>query len=164
MPIYAMRHLSLILAMLCLGPALASGQADASLEKEAKRLETLIIAPCCWRQPVSDHQSPDATRIKAEIRQMLEEGKDQTQILDHYVGIHGARILSIPPQEGFNRTAFLMPALFTILGLLVVGMVLHKWQSSAAKRSAEQPAHAETPLDDAMSRRIQKELDAMDDA
>ena len=159
-----MRSISLILAMFCLVPALASGQGDATLEKEAKRLETLIIAPCCWRQPVSDHQSPDASRIKAEIRQMLEEGKDETEILDHYVGIHGARILSIPPQEGFNRTAFLMPALFTILGLIVVGIVLHKWNSTAATKSAEQQTAAEIPLDDAMSRRIQKELDAMDDA
>ena len=159
-----MRYIGLMLVVLCFLPALVSGQDDAALEKEAKHLETLIIAPCCWRQPVSDHQSPDATRVKAEIRQMLAEGKNQEEILDHYVGIYGARILSIPPQEGFNRTAFLMPALFTILGLVVVGVVLRKWQSSAGNKAAEQQAPVESPLDDAMSRRIQKELDAMDDA
>lgn len=159
-----MRHLGLILAMFCFLPALVSGQGDAALEKAAKRLETLIIAPCCWRQPVSDHQSQAATEVKAEIRQMLAEGRNEEEILDHYVQLHGAKILSIPPQEGFNRTAFLMPALFTILGLVVVGLLLHKWQSTAGKQTAEQHALDVTPLDDTMSRRIQKELDAMDES
>jgi cytochrome c-type biogenesis protein CcmH len=149
--------------MLCIVSALVSAQGDAALEKEAKRLETLIIAPCCWRQPVSDHQSPDATRIKAEIRQMLGEGKNEKEILDHYVEIHGARILSIPPQEGFNRTAFLMPALFTVLGLVVVGLLLRKWHSSQAKAQPAAETPTAPPLDDEMSRRIQRELDAMDE-
>jgi cytochrome c-type biogenesis protein CcmH len=143
--------------------ALVSAQGNEALEKEAKRLETLIIAPCCWRQPVSDHQSPAATEVKSEIRQMLAEGKTEEEILAHYVEIHGAKILSIPPQEGFNRTAFLMPALFTVLGLVVVGLVLRKWHSSQAKAQTASETPTEVPLDDEMSRRIQRELDAMDE-
>ena len=159
-----MRHLCIVLVIICSVAAVVSGQDEAALEQEAKRIETLINAPCCWRQPVSDHQSPDATRIKAEIRQMLKEGKTEDEILDHYVEIHGARILSIPPQEGFNRTAFLMPLFFTILGLAIVGAVLHKWRSSREKKTPSEETPAESPLDDEMSRRIQRELDAMDEA
>ena len=44
------------------------------------------------------------------------------------------------------------------------GLIPTKWQSTAGKQTAEQRALDVTPLDDTMSRRIQKELDAMDDA
>lgn len=153
---------------LVLGAPLAWGEVDVALETQAKHLETLLIAPCCWRQPISEHQSPEASQMQSEIRQMLSEGKTEQQILDHYVEIRGARILSIPPQQGFNRMSFLMPIFFGVVGLAVVGTLLRKWQrhpvgkSSAAVGDEPQDAPPEHAVSDAMSRRIQKELDDMD--
>jgi cytochrome c-type biogenesis protein CcmH len=141
--------------------SLASGQEQvAALETEAKQIETLLIAPCCWRQPIADHSSEVADQMKVEIRQMLEKGQDRQQILDHYVEQYGARILSIPPQQGFNRMSYLMPVFFTVIGLVVVGAILRKWQHRSPQAVAAGPSDA--PISDEIARRIQKELDAME--
>lgn len=135
----------------------------ASREAEATRIETMLMSPCCWRQPVSDHQSDIAQEMKASIRQMLAEGKGRQEILDHYVDRYGVRILSIPPQQGFNRMSFLMPAMFGMVALLVVFLVLRNWRRSSPKASAprrgEKSGNLTAPVDEEMSRRIEKELD-----
>jgi cytochrome c-type biogenesis protein CcmH len=142
--------------------AFAGGQEQAAaLETEAKQIETLLIAPCCWRQPIADHSSEAADQMKVEIRQMLEKGQDQKQILDHYVEQYGARILSIPPQQGFNRMSYLMPVLFTVMGLVVVGAILRKWQRRSPQAVASAGA-SDTRVSDEIAERIQKELDEMD--
>ena len=62
---------------------LAVAAADPqALEREAKQLEARLMAPCCWAQQVSLHQSPAADEIKQNIRRMLAEGKTSEQILD----------------------------------------------------------------------------------
>jgi cytochrome c-type biogenesis protein CcmH len=156
-----------LLLAFCLAPVFSGGQEKvASYEAEAREIETLLIAPCCWRQPISDHQSEIAGEMKDDIRKMLDEGKQRQEILDFYVDQYGARILSIPPQEGFNRMSFLMPVFFVLAGLVVVGLLLKKW-GAARHTAVAAPAGAGAPtappaLDDEMSRRIQKELDEMD--
>ena len=140
----------------------AGGQAQVTaLETEAKQIETLLIAPCCWRQPIADHQSEIAEQMKVDIRLMLQKGQVRQEILDHYVEQYGARILSIPPQEGFNRTAYLMPVFFTIMGLVVVGVILRKWQRQSPKAVGSTEA-LEAPISEELAQRIQKELDEME--
>jgi cytochrome c-type biogenesis protein CcmH len=157
----------LVIAFLFAPAVTSKGQEKvASNEAEAREIETLLIAPCCWRQPIADHQSEVAGEMKTDIRKMLNEGKNRREILDFYIDRYGARILSIPPQQGFNRMSFLMPIFFTLAGLLVVSLVLKKW-STMNKTVVAAPAGtgaqtAAPALDNEMSRRIQKELDEMD--
>jgi cytochrome c-type biogenesis protein CcmH len=159
------RAIVFVLSTVTLVPS-SWGRVDpTALESEAKQIETLLIAPCCWRQPISDHQSEIATEMKAEIRRMLEEGKSRQDILDSYVNQYGARILSIPPQQGFNRMSFLMPMFFAVLGLAVVGGLLRKWRRQPTERASSGTDESKLPssnVSDDVARRIQKELDEMD--
>lgn len=132
---------------------------EPALELQAKELEALLIAPCCWRAPIADHQSAIATEMKQEVRQMLQEGKSHQEILDHYVEQYGVRILAVPPQEGFNRMSFLMPIVFVVFGLAVVGILLQRWRRQASEAG---PPQVDASVSDEVSRRIQKELDEMD--
>lgn len=154
-----------LVAAFSLAPRSSQGQEKvASYETEAREIETLLIAPCCWRQPIADHQSEIAGEMKTDLRKMLAEGKQRKEILDFYVNQYGARILSIPPQQGFNRMSFLMPVFFVLGGFVVVGLVMKKMSASRDIGTAV-PAGSSTAspaLDDEMSRRIQKELDEME--
>ncbi len=132
---------------------------DSDLYAQAKELEALLIAPCCWRAPIGDHQSDIAGEMKQEVRQMLQEGRTHQEILDHYVEQYGVRILAVPPQEGFNRMSFLMPIVFVVFGFAVVGIILQRWRRQSSE-AISPPADA--TVSDEISRRIQKELDEMD--
>ena len=147
--------------------ASSPSQSDtAGMEAEAKEIETLLIAPCCWRQPIADHDSEVAKDMKEQVRKMLVEGKSRQEIVDSYVEQYGVRILSIPPQVGFNRLSFLMPVFFIIAGFFVVGAYLRKWggklPGTSSHRAANEVEPMVQPLDDEMSHRIKKELEEME--
>jgi cytochrome c-type biogenesis protein CcmH len=85
-----------------------------ALEREARAIETMLIAPCCWREQVSVHQSEAALQVKQEIRTMLASGMARQQVLDIFVERYSVRILAEPPNRGFGRVLYYAP---WILGL-----------------------------------------------
>jgi cytochrome c-type biogenesis protein CcmH len=87
----------------------ALGVAADGLESEAKAIEAMLVAPCCWSQQVSVHQSEAAAEIKGEIRVALKAGRTRQQIVDAYVDRYGARILIEPPASGFAAWLYVLP-------------------------------------------------------
>ena len=132
--------LSLLLAI-AVAPAIAQAQAAApdldARERVARQIETELIAPCCWSQQVSQHESPIATEIRADIRQRLAAGETHDKIVGHYVTEYGERILATPPASGFNYLLFtLPPLLFLATAALVVGFVRRASQRGQVGRTA----------------------------
>jgi cytochrome c-type biogenesis protein CcmH len=68
----------------------------ADLPDPSARIHEQLLAPCCWRENLATHQSPEAQRMRAEIAQLIESGKTETEIVDLYVERYGERILSEP--------------------------------------------------------------------
>jgi cytochrome c-type biogenesis protein CcmH len=55
-----------------------------------------FIAPCCWRENLAVHQSPDAEKMRAEIVQLVADGRTEDEIVEQYVSQYGERILRVP--------------------------------------------------------------------
>jgi cytochrome c-type biogenesis protein CcmH/NrfF len=129
------------------------------LEAQAREIESQLIAPCCWRQTLRDHQSPKADAMKQEIRAMLSQGMSPKAIVARFEERYGERILSVPAPRGFNRLAFVMPALTLFAGLVIVLGLIRRWrQRQPAVTLTDQPT--ELPPDEARLReRIERELD-----
>ncbi len=146
------------LSHLALGFWLAlAAQDPAALEKEAKAIEALLIAPCCWSQQVSLHQSPAADEVKQAVRQLLAEGQTRQQILDSYVAQYGDRILAEPPARGFNWLLYVAPWVFLAGSIALMVFVIRKLRvpsAAAASRAA--------PVDDEEAERIDEELRNLD--
>jgi cytochrome c-type biogenesis protein CcmH len=140
---------------------LAAAPSDPqALEQEAKQIEAMLIAPCCWSQQVSVHQSPAAEEIRQTIRRMLADGKTRQQILDTYVAEYGDRILAEPPARGFSRLFHVAPWIFLVASVGLVVVVIRKLRApGAAPAMAEQP---EAAPDEAESERIDEELRNLD--
>ncbi len=142
--------------------ALMGSSATAELTEEqiasrAKEIDKLIMSPCCWTQPVSDHYSGVASEIRQGIRKMLAEGKTRDEIVDFYIGKYGERILSLPKAEGFNLMAYLLPAMALLVGAIVVRAIIKAWHRPAVAMASGPPAEA--PSDD-YARRLAAELKA----
>ena len=114
----------------------AAGQ-SANTEKEAKAIENLLIAPCCWRQPVAVHESPASVEIRGQIRQMLANGRTRDQILQAYVDSYGDKILSSPPTRGFHLLSYLLPAFALLAGALLVAAFLRRHRPTEVPRARE---------------------------
>ena len=142
-------------------PGQAQPAADPAGEREAKRLEAMVIAPCCWSQQVSVHQSPAADEMKKDIRKQLSEGKTPQQILDGYVAQYGERILAEPPARGFKRTLYVLPVLLLIVSGVVLSLVVKRMAGQSAL--ADGPAEPQTLTGkDAYGDRLNDELRDLD--
>jgi cytochrome c-type biogenesis protein CcmH/NrfF len=140
---------------------LAAAAADPqAIEQQAKKLETMIIAPCCWSQQVSVHSSPASDEIKTNIRKLLADGKTQQQILDAYVAEYGDRILAEPPARGFSAALYVLPWIFIAGSLGLVVVVIRRLRSPGRAMAAAGPRGA--PIDEAEAERIDDELRKLD--
>jgi cytochrome c-type biogenesis protein CcmH len=129
-----MKTLTLIAVM-----AFGSALTGADLEREARALEAMIIAPCCFSQQVSVHQSPAADEVRKDVRLRLAAGETREQILNAYVSRYGKRILAEPPAEGFDLALYLLPPLM-LLGSAAVVVWLVRRFSGRAVAGATEPA------------------------
>ena len=102
----------------------------------ARDVEERLIAPCCWRQPLSQHYSGTAERMKKDLREMLAGGQTREEIIDHYKAMYGERILSSPPNTGFNRMAYLITPLMFLTGAGLIFITLRRWRSGRLNRVA----------------------------
>jgi cytochrome c-type biogenesis protein CcmH len=142
-----MKTLTLI-AVLAFGPALTG----ADLEREARALEAMIIAPCCFSQQVSVHQSPAADEVRRDVRARLAAGQTRDQILNAYVSQYGKRILAEPPAAGFDLALYLLPPILLIASAaLVIALVRRYSRRPAGPNEATVPmasASYDARLDD----------------
>ncbi len=126
-------------------PTAQNPTSAAALEREARQIETMLIAPCCWREQVSVHQSEAAEQVKGEIREMLAAGMVRKQVLDAFVARYSVRILAEPPDRGFARLLYHAP---WIVGLgSAVGVTLMIVRFTRRRRTRAQPSSDEIDSD-----------------
>lgn len=124
------------LSAFLLATALVAAQLDPALEAEARQIETELIAPCCWSQQVSVHQSAAADEMRVEIRAMLQAGRSRDEILDAFVAQHGERILAVPPARGYKLVLYVLPVVLLIGSALFLGVVVKRMAGRAALAAA----------------------------
>lgn len=127
---------SIVLAAVLATPVLAQ---RVDVERQAAELESMLIAPCCFSQQVSIHQSPAAAEVRVDIRRRLAAGETRDQILQAYTDRYGKRVLAQPPAEGFDWVLHLLPP----VGLfLTAGFIVLLVRRFASRGEAAQPAEA----------------------
>ncbi len=149
----------MITALLVLSAAtVRSAQlSETEMKKAQSYLENNLIAPCCFRAPIADHESQVADDMKKEIAAMLASGKTVGQIEEYYVGKYGERILAVPRMEGFNSMSFVMPVFMFALGVLIILLTLRRMVTRNTQKAAVSSAGAPA-LKDEMDDRIESEL------
>jgi cytochrome c-type biogenesis protein CcmH len=150
-PRVLIRALGIVLAF-----SFAALAVPQNTEETAHEIERLLIAPCCWSQPVAQHYSEAADQIRKEVRELLAAGKSKQEILDYYVSRYGERILASPRPRGFNLLAYILPAVFLLAGTGVVILFLIKQTVRSADQSLS--ALAEPLLDEQYASRVEREL------
>ena len=117
-------------------------------------LEAEFVCPTC-KTTLDQSDSPIARRMKRMIRASLAEGKTEKQIRDELVAQFGPAVVAEPPKKGFDLLAWLVPLGILVAGALGVGAIAWGWR----RRRAEE---APPPLDPALERRLDAELERFD--
>jgi cytochrome c-type biogenesis protein CcmH len=129
-------------------PAALAGPSPSDLEAE-------FVCPTC-KTTLDQSDSPIARRMKQVIRTRLAEGATEKQIRDELVAQFGPAVVAEPPKKGFDLLAWLVPLGILAAGAVGVGAIAWGWR----RRRAEDPPPG--PLDPALERRLDAELDRFD--
>jgi cytochrome c-type biogenesis protein CcmH len=72
----------------------AWGAASSESQTRVEALAARLLAPCCYREPVSRHQSEIAVKMRVEIQQMVAAGESDEAILRGYKQRYGDRVIA----------------------------------------------------------------------
>ncbi len=99
----------------------------------------------------------ESEQIRQDIKQKLAAGQTKEQIIDYYVGIYGEEILAVPTKKGFNLTAWVIPPLAALTGIVLVYFALSGWVRNHGGR--KQALHTSgTYVDPVDEERLKEEI------
>lgn len=111
------------------GPPRGAPLAGETLERETKRIGSLVRCPVCQGLSIADSPASMAVNMKGEVRNMLSAGYDEKQILSYFEKSYGEFVLLEPPRRGVNWLVWFAP----LLGLLAGAWII---RSRVARRAA----------------------------
>ena len=102
---------------------------DQRVHDVASQLKCLV----CQGESVADSPAMLSLQMRGIIRQQLQAGKSEQEVIQYFVSRYGDRILLSPPMQGLTLLAWIAPVALMIGGALLVFFVLRNWQSHAGK-------------------------------
>ena len=108
--------------------SLAPAETPAEQKARVQRIEDLVLAPCCYTEPVSRHQSEIAVKMRIEIAKWVAGGKTDQEILGTYVRQYGAKVL-VDPRTTPRWWTPLVPWLVAIFAVAFGFWLLRRWHA-----------------------------------
>ncbi len=143
-----------LLATLVLGLAIA-GPVQAGEERPTpSEVESELVCPVC-ETTLDTSDAPIARRMKAFIRARIAAGDTKSEIKGKLVEQFGPTVLAVPPREGFDWLAWLLPLAGIAAGSVAVGALAWRWSRT---KGDGPPGPGGEPLDPALERRLDDEL------
>jgi cytochrome c-type biogenesis protein CcmH len=118
-------RIRLVFAILSLAAAL-SAQTGGERQARVLKLESSLLAPCCWAESVSTHRSEVALQMREEIAAFVNAGKTDQEVRDYYKQKYGLRIL-VEPEGALWWWMHVIPFVVLGIGAVVVVFLLKKW-------------------------------------
>jgi len=129
--------LVLILALAC-GRAAWAGEAaptaaDPALEARVNTLATELRCLVCQNQTLADSNAPLAVDLRNQIREKMQQGASERDIIDFMVARYGDFVLYRPPLKATTVLLWAGPLLLLIAGIAIL------YRRLARRRGEPQP-------------------------
>ncbi len=134
-----MQRIQMWIGVLAVVPCLAYGGVPQERHARMQRIEKAVLAPCCYTEPVGQHQSEIAVRMRVEIAKWVEQGRTDEEILDTYAKRYGAKVL-VDPNTIPQGWALVVP--WAVAGLGTLGAAWMLWRWRAARLATAAPSDA----------------------
>ncbi|RKH50947.1 cytochrome c-type biogenesis protein CcmH [Corallococcus sp. AB049A] len=114
---------------------------EARVQQLAKKLRCAV----CQGLSVADSPSSMARAQLDKVRELVSDGKTDTEIVDYFVARYGEWVLLEPRAEGFNWFVWLGPVALVLGGLFVILKQRQPLPEGAAGAQATQASSPSTP-------------------
>ncbi len=136
-----MRRAAILVAIL-LGLLASPVTADASSRASLPDIEDEVMCPICGTL-LELSTSPQAEREKAFIRRLIVAGRSKQQIEDALVAEYGKEVLAVPGDSGFDLSAYLVPILAFLIGVVALALGVLRWRRRGEGGEPAEAPHGE---------------------
>ena len=119
----------------------ALAAADPVLEARMTRIAAELRCLVCQNQTIADSNADLAQDLRRQVREMIQRGQTDAQIIEFMTARYGDFVLYRPPLKASTALLWFGPALLLVGGLAVLLLVLRR-------RSRMAPEAFEPALDD----------------
>jgi cytochrome c-type biogenesis protein CcmF len=159
---------ALVLVLLLAAPVYAQHTQGADIDPHAPRNATernlghKLVCMCgsqgCGKEAVGSCTCGFAAQMRGEIARLVDEGKNEDQIIQYYIDKYGSQEpLAMPLNKGFYRLSWLFPFTVGALGAAIAGSIAVRWSRRRTTASDAPP-----PVDADLSNRLDDELRNLD--
>lgn len=121
--------LALCLSALCQPvPAKEAAPAAEDPAVEARMLSITSELRClvCQNQTIADSHAGLAVDLRKQVREMIQRGDSDRQIIDYMTARYGDFVLYRPPLKGTTAALWFGPAALLVAGVVVLGVTLRR--------------------------------------
>ncbi len=132
------RHLTAALtAVLVLGGAFAQAvQLDSRVFDIARQLR----CPVCTSESVADSSVELAQQMRQIIKEQLEAGRSEDEILSYFQARYGDWILLDPPKRGLHLVVWVLPVAGAVAGVAALAVLGRRWVTRSREPVEVDPA------------------------
>lgn len=105
--------------------------ADPKLEKHVMALAEELRCLVCQNQTIADSHAELAVDLRNQVREKLQQGMSDQQVIDYMVARYGDFVLYRPPVKGITWLLWFGPALLLAGGAATLGMKLARPRAPA---------------------------------
>jgi cytochrome c-type biogenesis protein CcmH len=109
---------------------------DPALEARARSLSRELRCMVCQNQSIDDSDAPLARDLRLLVRERLQAGDSDRQVLDFLTARYGDFVLLKPPFNARTLMLWLLPALVLLGGGLALVLALRRQRHRAAPEEA----------------------------
>lgn len=114
-----------------------------SLDERAHNLGEQLKCPVCQAESVADSPSWVAQQLRASIRQQMQEGRSDQQIVQYLQQRYGNGIVWNPPWQGFALLAWVIPIGLLLIGMLLIALTARDWRALTLANAQQSTRDAE---------------------
>src|SRR5499427_111198 len=111
---------------------------DPALEARARVLSHELRCMVCQNQSIDDSEAPLARDLRILVRERLEAGDSDEQVIDFLVARYGEFVLLKPRFSPHTALLWLGPAAILLVGAFGLFVAARRYRSGTARASAEQ--------------------------
>jgi cytochrome c-type biogenesis protein CcmH len=100
--------------------------ADPTLEARAREISRDLRCQVCQNQSIDDSNAPLAADLRRLVRERLQRGDTDAQVLDHVVARYGDYVRLTPPLRRDTVLLWTAPALILAAGVLGIAIGLRR--------------------------------------
>ncbi len=111
---------------------------DPQQEQQYQELINELRCLVCQNQTIADSNADLAKDLRRQVYEMLQQGKSQQEIVDFMTRRYGDFVLYNPPLKAKTMILWLGPAVFIVIGLLVLWIISRRKLSQKELSLSEQ--------------------------